>query len=246
MKKILEKLRDDKEYYGGVGRDYLSNSDVGTLLNNPSMFGVPREDNVNFAKGRLFHQLILEPEKAKHTLETKIVECNSRNTIKYKNFLDDNNLEIALLKKESDNILNLHKTMIGNIDFWNLIYSDKSEFEKPMIKEIGGAMWKGKADVVGEDYVLDIKTTSDINKFKWSARTYNYDSQAYIYQTLFDKPMTFLVIDKNTHVLGMYTPSEDFIERGMNKVREAIEVYKKFFSKTPTHNIESYYINEEL
>ena len=62
---VIELLRDDKQYYGGVGKQYLSNSDIGTLLKNPELFGVSRPDNKNFAEGRYFHQLILEPEKAK-------------------------------------------------------------------------------------------------------------------------------------------------------------------------------------
>ena len=65
MKKDIEKLRCDKEYYNGVGKSYLSNSDIGTLLKNPKYFGVSAPDNQNFAKGRLFHQLILEPKKAR-------------------------------------------------------------------------------------------------------------------------------------------------------------------------------------
>jgi len=64
---IITKLRDDQEYYGGMGKQYLSNSDIGTLLKNPEEFGVSRPDNKNFAEGRYFHQLILEPEKAKET-----------------------------------------------------------------------------------------------------------------------------------------------------------------------------------
>ena len=60
---IIKKLKDDKEYYGGIGKNYLSNSDIGALLSNPKEYGVQKEDNVNFAKGRLFHHLILEPEK---------------------------------------------------------------------------------------------------------------------------------------------------------------------------------------
>ena len=35
------------------------------LLNNPRNFGKSREDNKAFMDGRYFHQLILEPEKAK-------------------------------------------------------------------------------------------------------------------------------------------------------------------------------------
>jgi hypothetical protein len=53
---ILELLKDDREYYGGVGKNYLSNSDIGTLLENPKEYGKPREDNKAFAEGRYFHQ----------------------------------------------------------------------------------------------------------------------------------------------------------------------------------------------
>ena len=68
MKYVIEKLRDDAEYYGGIGKNYLSNSDISALLNNPKDFGVSKADNPVFAKGRVFHQIILEPEKAKDTI----------------------------------------------------------------------------------------------------------------------------------------------------------------------------------
>ena len=64
-------------------------------------------------------------------------------------------------------------------------------------------------------------STSDINKFKWSAREYNYDSQAYIYEQLFGKPLIFLVIDKQKHSLGMFEPTQEFLERGERKVEQA-------------------------
>ena len=41
---VIEKLRDDNEYYNGVGKNYLSNSDIGTLHKNPRLFGQKRED----------------------------------------------------------------------------------------------------------------------------------------------------------------------------------------------------------
>ena len=61
---VLDKLRDDEQYYGEFGQQYLSNSDISKLLTDPLAFRMPQEDNVNFHKGRYFHQLILEPEKA--------------------------------------------------------------------------------------------------------------------------------------------------------------------------------------
>ena len=49
--KILKKLKDDKHYYGGFGKQYLSNSDIGTLLNNHLELGTPSKPNPNFLVG---------------------------------------------------------------------------------------------------------------------------------------------------------------------------------------------------
>lgn len=59
MDSILDILKDDKEYYSGIGRNYLSNSDISTLLTNPKDFGKAREDNKALAEGRYFHQLLI-------------------------------------------------------------------------------------------------------------------------------------------------------------------------------------------
>ena len=38
MKDIIEKLKDDQEYYKGIGRNYLSNSNISQLLTHPKLF----------------------------------------------------------------------------------------------------------------------------------------------------------------------------------------------------------------
>jgi hypothetical protein len=243
MDNIIEKLKDDNEYYSGLGRNYLSNSDIGTLLTNPKDFGKPREDNKSFAEGRYFHQLILEPEKAE---QTPFVDVSSRTTKEYKNFCEDNNFEYVLLWKEMKELQKLVATMKRNITFYDEIYNDGNQFEVPAFGEIQGEMWKGKADIVGTDILIDLKTTSDINKFKYSARSYNYDSQCYIYQQLFNKPLVFFVIDKVTAQLGIFRPSEEFVQGGESKVGKAIKVYRKYFGADPTDNIANYFINEIL
>lgn len=240
---ILSLLRDDKEYYGGIGKQFLSNSDIGTLLNNPQDFGKTREDNKAFMDGRYFHQLILEPEKA---VVMPFVDVSSRNTKEYKNYCEENNLPFCMLKKEMDEIQNLVSIIKGNIAFYDELYRAGNQFEVPQIGEIQGMMWKGKADILTEDSVIDLKTTSDIHKFKYNAKNYNYDSQCYIYQQLFGRPLIFYVIDKTTGVLGIFRPTEDFVKSGEAKVGKAIQVYNKYFSSTPTDDIVNYYIDEYL
>ena len=240
---ILALLNDDKEYYGGVGKNYLSNSDIGTLLTNPKDFGKSREDSKAFMDGRFFHQLLLEPEKAE---ATPFVDVSTRNTKEYKNYCETNNLPFCMLKKEQDEVRELVSLMKSNITFYDEIYREGNQFEVPAVGTIQGMMWKGKADIVGKDFLIDLKTTGDIQKFKYSAKAYNYDSQCYIYQQLFGKPLVFYAIDKTTGVLGIFKPSPEFIESGERKVARAIEVFSKYFGAAPTDNIDNYHIDTWL
>ena len=240
---ILELLKDDREYYSGVGKNYLSNSDIGILLNNPKMYGVPREDNKSFMEGRYFHQLILEPKKAN---DIKFVDASTRTTKIYKDFCEENNLDFCLLQKEKEDVERLVSVMNSNINFFEEIYDKNNTFETPGIKEIQGMMWKGKADIVTNECVIDLKTTSDIQKFKWNAKKYNYDSQCYIYQILFGKPLVFYVIDKVTGILAIFKPTEEFVKGGEMKVARAVDMYQRYFSENPSDSIDNYYIDEFL
>ena len=246
--KILQKLKEDEHYYGTFGKQYLSNSDISTLLNNPLQLGKPSKPNPNFLMGGYFHTAILEPEKL---ASFKIVEATSRNTKGYKEISGG---EMCLLQHEADNVnLMTDKLMANDIcnDLIQGVHAStvgiEIEYEQPMIKEIEGVMWKGKADIINHDekLVIDLKTTGDIDRFQWSAKKFNYDSQAYIYRELFGYEMLFIVIDKKTHQIGMFDCSPKFYESGKDKVIKAIEVYDLFY-KTDDFDPAQYFINKTL
>ena len=243
MADIIELLKSDKEYYNGIGKDYLSNSDIGILLSNPKDFRKPREDNKSFAEGRYFHQLLIEKDKAQFVPS---VDVSTRTTKEYKSYCETHNLPFVMLTKEKEEIERLVKIMTANIQFYDDIYAEGNRYEVPAITELFGMQWKGKADIVGEKFIIDLKTTSDIQKFKWSAKSYNYDSQAYIYQMLFGIPLVFYVIDKGTGQLGIFRPTEEFIKVGEAKVVRAMEIFNKYFGQTPTDDSDNYYIDEML
>jgi len=113
--------------------------------------------------------------------------------------------ELCLLQHEVDNILLMRDKLMENDICKDLVQLGDVEYEKPMVQEIESAMWKGKADIINHDekLVIDLKTTGDINKFKNSAYRFNYDSQAYIYSQLFGYEFLFIVIDKNSHQIGI-------------------------------------------
>jgi len=244
-KQILKKLRNDEDYYGDFGNQFLSNSHIGKLLKDPLNVFKPSKRTPAFAVGGYFHTCILEPDK----LESfKVIKSKTRNTKEYKELSGG---EICLLEHEVDDILLMRDKVMANDICADLIMGPSldgvNEFEIPMVTELFGNKWKGKADIINHDekLVIDLKTTGDIDRFKWSASKFNYDSQAYIYSKMFGYEMLFIVIDKTTHQLGMFDCSPEFYERGEDKVRRASEAYDLFY-KTKDFDPKQYFISKTL
>lgn len=238
---IIEKLRDDELYYGKFGKQYLSNSDIGTLLNDPLKYGTPLKESPNLVIGSYFHTAILEPGKLERF---KIIDASTRSVKKYKELSGG---EMCMLQHEVDNINFMRDKLMENDICRGLIQGENVEYEVPGIGELANNMWKGKADIINHDekLVIDLKTTSSIKSFRSSARRFNYDSQAYIYRNLFDYDMLFIVIDKNTHQIGLYDCSPDFYRTGRDKVEKASEIYDLFY-KTENFDHRQHLITKTL
>ena len=244
-KQILKRLCNDEDYYGEFGNKFLSNSHIGKLLKDPLRAFEPSKPSPAFLIGGYFHTCILEPGKID---KYKVVKSSTRNTKAYKDVAGG---ELCLLQHEVDTIELMREKVLSNNICNELIRGSDFErtvdYEVPMITELFGNQWKGKADIVNheEKLVIDLKTTADIEKFKWSASKYNYDSQAYIYSKLFGYEMLFIVIDKATHNIGMFDCSPEFYERGEDKVRRAAEAYDLFY-KTKDFDPKQYFISKTL
>ena len=229
MKKneIIERLRNDEDYYGDYGNKFLSNSHIGKLLKNPMSLYDKTPDNPNFKIGGYFHTAILEPDKLK---SFKIIDATTRNTKKYKEISGG---EVCLLQHEVDMIEVMVDKMMANDICRDLIQPvlGNVQYEEPGIVRLYDNMWKGKADIINHDekLIIDLKTTSDIEKFRWSASKFNYDSQAYIYRHLFGYDMLFIAIDKNTHQIGLFDCSPNFYKSGKEKVEKASEIFDLFY-----------------
>ena len=250
-KQILQKLKNDEDYYGDFGNQFLSNSHVSRLLKDPLNVFKPSKPSPAFLVGGYFHTCILELDKLE---KYKVVKSTTRNTKAYKDVAGG---ELCLLQHEVDTIELMREKVMANDICRDLILPSNCyqevhdagnvEYEKPMITELFGNKWKGKADIVNHDekLIIDLKTTADIEKFQWSATKYNYDSQAYIYSKLFGYEMLFIVIDKTTHQIGMFDCSPQFYERGEDKVRKASEAYDLFY-KTKDFDPKQYFISKTL
>ena len=87
-KEILKRLRNDEDYYGDFGKQFLSNSDIKALTTRPRKFHAPVKVTQAMTEGRYYHQLILEKEKAENF---PIVDCTTRAVKVFKEYCADNN-----------------------------------------------------------------------------------------------------------------------------------------------------------
>ena len=165
---ILKKLEDDEMYYGAFGKQFLSNSDIKALLEDPLNFKEPIVGNPNLIKGQYFHTLVLEPDKLERF---KIIEASSRNTKAYK---DLSGGEMCLLQKEADQLALLRDKLLANNVCRDFIQDIDVEYEIPGLVSLEGEWWKLKADIVNntQQCIVDLKTTSNIDNFKYSAKKY--------------------------------------------------------------------------
>lgn len=240
-KSIIEKLRDDEHYYGEFGKQFLSNSDIKALIDNPLNFKKPSPPNPAFVVGSYFHTCILEPDKLE---KFKIVKSKTRNTKEYKEIAGE---DICLLQHEVDQIELMREKVLEIELFKDLILEGAVEYEKPGLVELEGMQWKGKADILNHSsqLIIDLKTTNSINTFAHSAHKFNYDSQAYIYSKMFNMDFVFIVVDKKTHQLGLFDCSDKFLQSGQNKVALAVQAYNDFFVNGDG-DFSQYYISKTL
>ncbi len=241
IKQALEKLRDDKNYYGKFGQKFLSNSNIKTLFTNPAAIHEEQQKTSAFLVGGYFHTAILEPNKLKKYI---VIPSATRNTKLYKEMSGG---ELCLLQHEVDHIEKLSEKLLNNETCNHLINKGLVEHEVPGLAMLYDNYWKGKADIINHDekLVIDLKTTNDISNFRYSAKRYNYDSQAYIYMKLFGYDMLFIAIDKPTGKIVLFECSSEFYMSGEDKVVKATEIYDLFY-KTKGFEADQYFETQTL
>lgn len=226
---ILTQMYDDNFYYGHLGKHALSSSSLKMILKSPktyrnvTMYGDPNADSPALSAGKLAHWMVLEPHKID---ELHFVEASTKNTKIYKEAKEK--YGEVFLNKERKAAERLTDAILRNEAALELIQG--SEFEIPAIEMMEGLPFRGKADIIKGNVIIDYKTSADLSSFKWSADKYGYDLQAYMYKRMFNADdFKFLVIDKGSCDIGIFETSDEFIARGEEKFHRAVDNYKYFF-----------------
>jgi len=247
---LKEKAKSDDFYYGHLGRYAFSSTTIKYLLKSPKTYRNiikygSGDESQALRDGWLVHTCVLEP----HVFEKQIfVDVQSKNTKKYKEAVKEHGKVFTM--KEKNDAERLADAFLRNEHALQLITN--CEFEVPAIGYITARSgnkypFRGKADVLDSYRVVDLKTTSDLKAFPYSARKFSYMCQVYIYSELFNKPyeeFKFAAIDKGSLDIGIYDVSEEFYNLGKERVLDALDIYETFFINAA--DLDSYCIKGTL
>ena len=243
-KDILQRMIDDEFYYGYLGSNALSKSACSKLLLGPKAYLKSlRKTNETQAlrDGRLIHLCTLEPHRIK---DLTIVDIASKRGKAWDIELTQNHPQMVYTQKELNYANSIANELLNCKDVSD--YLNGAEFEVPGIKMINNLAFRGKADVISKGTIIDVKTTTKIDGFKYSAKNFDYDLQAALYLKLFDcYEFIFIAIDKETKEIKICPCDNSFIERGEEKLEIAIDKYREYLEKrNELHNHVTYEILE--
>ena len=237
---LTQKAVEDDFYYGYLADNVLSSSSCKDLYKSPKKFWLNRNSPQSFNQtaldeGKIIHWAILEPHKLMENVRT--TESTDRRTKAYKTALMEAIDEGKTLvgKDRYEELMKLADSVIKHPIYKEEQINDYNP-EVPAIGTIADVPFRAKADLLlyqeGSNAIVDLKTTSDIQSFKYSAYKYGYDLQVYIYCQLFGiywEDFKFLVLDKTTGDVGLFEVSEEFYLSGEKKTLKAVENYKRHF-----------------
>ena len=240
---MLKRMYDDEFYYGYLGSNALSSSSAKKLIQSPKAYLKSLKINSDaqpLRDGRLVHLSVLEPHKVK---DLTIID-GSKATKAFKQAVLELGSANVYTRSEFNNANYIAESVLKCNEVTNLLKG--AEFEVPEIAMIDGLPFRGKADVLNGNVVIDLKTTGDITRFKWSAKNFSYDLQAALYMKMFNADaFIFVVVDKDTKDIMICDCSDEFIRTGLRKLDTAIEQYKYFF-QDEVPNLNNYITHETL
>lgn len=239
----------DRQYFADNG---LNSSSLKLILDKSPFHYMKlkqfEETSEALRVGTLVHAKILG------TSETFTVwDGASFNSKAYREFLEENPDGYHVLQKEmdlADKIVEKARKYNNNID---LMLEEAEHYELGVFCNVAGIRGKGKIDAIrlsGERIKMwDIKTTSNIFDFQYSARKYRYHLQAAWYTKLVskvcDKPVDFelIVIEKSyPFTVVNWGFSDRVLEDGVKQMSRAFGQYmngiaNNYWPALPENNV---------
>ena len=184
-------------------------------------------------RGKLAHLLALEPEKEN---ELHIIDVATRASKAFKTAVEEHGEDIVFTSREHLEALNLAKQIHAHPLASKLI-KEAVKVEKHLFWELDGVKFHGFADVVGKDYICDVKITdSSPKKVQRTVIDFAYHMQLALYGFaefgMKSHKSYIIACDPSApHSVVVYELSSEMMRDGLNIARLELTMFKQFYTE---------------
>tara|TARA_R100000808_G_scaffold2174_4_gene9127 strand:+ start:1616 stop:2302 length:687 start_codon:yes stop_codon:yes gene_type:complete len=183
-------------------------------------------------RGWLTHLLTLEPEKQ---IGLQIIDCQTRATKAYKEAVAEFGEQKVFTRKEYDEALNLAEAVMSNT-MANKLISQANRVEEYLQFQLDGVNFHGYADVVGDNYIADLKITDNEPRKvqRWVLdNLYHMQLALYAYAVFNSKAEIrhYLITCDPSAPNGVivYEISLEMAQDGFNRARLEVQMFKDWY-----------------
>jgi exodeoxyribonuclease VIII len=190
-------------------------------------------------KGTAFHCLVLESEKfrADYAVAPKVDRRTKAGKETWANFSSENEGKEVITQQDWNDISEMAKA------FYNYEHSSSllsMDVEQHIEGKIQGIDFRGYADIVGDNYIADLKSCQDASPDKFIRDAFNmdYHLQAAIYLELTGKERYYIIAVESSapYNVAVYEMSFEMITAGRKKLYELIEKFKEWDGMPETYS----------
>lgn len=227
-----------------VSNSYMKDANKSMKHFMSSLKGAQKEETPAMIKGRLLHLAVLQPQVFKD--KVYISEAKTKAQKLFKEDVENYSNCIVLLQTEAEEITGMANALLSDPLLKKVLTGIKTEVTMFAKDPETGLVMKGRADIEGNDYIADYKTTESAKpgEFDRSAANYWYHVQAAHYLEMYKllgKPKKYyiLIAQEKTEPYDAvgYVLTEPAIEKGIEIRRKLLD---KIHGNLQSNNITGY------
>lgn len=194
------------------------------------------EQNKKYAKGRMVHTLVLEPEKFDALYYVMEADCDLRTKDGKAAWMDAelaaNGREIIRLSDVQD--IRGMANAVNEMPLFSYLKAGCIEHSLFWNDGIYDTRLRARPDLYTDDFIVDLKTTASIPDFERSIKNFGYHRQASMQLDGLHKltgkhrVFGFLVVEtKAPFLTKLISLDQDYLELGRTKYLQAAEIYSE-------------------
>jgi len=181
-------------------------------------------------RGKLTHELVLEPEK-----ETLVIDVATRANKQFKEAVEQYGEDGVFTRREYNEAKNL-AAAIMNHPLANKLINEATSKEEHIHFSLDGVKFHGYADIIGHDYIADLKITDNEPKKlqRWVLDNLYHMQLALYSHGVFNSEARIkhylITCDPNApYGVIVYELSAEVMEDGFNRARLEVSMFKDWY-----------------